>query len=327
MSETWVDALQDAWAELARHQVRTRQFRTQRLAPELPLDIYAALRAADDAPCLLVPTLAPASVFFEVGGMRLSSAPNDDGPLLVLSLEDHEQADLFVTVCSDAIQVAALEVKADSLAAFLSRLGAWRRFLKERRTGLSRHEVIGLIGELMVLRRLVLTDPTLQEAWAAPADGLHDFDRQGHALEVKSSLGVATSLRISTLDQLDDAGLRLLDLLHVRLVETADGQSLGALIEEIEAVLPGDGARRAFSNALLRRGLMPDDVGARAAPVVELRSLSAFRVGSTFPRLTRAGVPGAIRDAEYDLELRGIDGHTVDVDVVFSAFSRGGANG
>jgi hypothetical protein len=187
--------------------------------------------------------------------------------------------------------------------------------------------VVGLLGELMVLRRLILASPSLQETWVAPADGLHDFERQGHALEVKTSLGVATSLRISTLDQLDDTGLRQLDLLHVRLIETPEGQSLGALAEEIEQALPGEAAKRAFSNALLRRGLMPDDTGARAAPVVEQRSLSAFRVGPTFPRLTRAAVPGAIREAEYDLELRAIDGHTVDVDAVFSAFAGGVADG
>lgn len=327
MSELWVDPLQRAWAELGRHPPQTRQFRTQRLAPELPLDIFAALRAADDAPCLLVPTVVPASAFFEVGGMRLSSAPGEQGPLLVLSLEDPDRADLFVTVCSDAVQAAAVEGEADSLAAFLSRLDAWRRFLKERRTGLSRHEVVGLLGELMVLRRLILASPSLQETWVAPADGLHDFERQGHALEVKTSLGVATSLRISTLDQLDDTGLRQLDLLHVRLIETPEGQSLGALAEEIEQALPGDAARRAFGNALLRRGLMPDDSAARAAPVVEQRSQSAFRVGPTFPRLTRAAVPGAIREAEYDLELRAIDGHTVDVDAVFSAFAGGAADG
>jgi hypothetical protein len=327
VNEAWIDALKGAWTELARHPARTRQFRTQRLAPELPLDIYAALRAADDAPCLLVPTVAPASAFFEVGGMRLSSAPGQEGPLLVLSLEDPERSDLFVTVCSDAVQAAAVEGEADSLAAFLGRLDAWRRFLKERKIGLSRHEVVGLLGELMVLHRLILADPTFLGTWVAPADGLHDFQRQGHALEVKTSLGVATSLHISTLDQLDDAGLRQLDLLHVRLVETPEGQSLGSLIDEIEQALPGDGARRAFSNALLRRGLMPDDVGARGAPVVEQRNLAAFRVGSTFPRLTRSAVPGAIRDAQYDLELRGVDGHTVDADAVFSAFAGGGADG
>jgi hypothetical protein len=325
VSEVWADALRGAWAELSRHPARTRQFRTQRLAPELPLDVYAALRAADDAPCLIVPAAVSPSALFEVGGFRLSVAPGEDEPLLVLSLEDLERSDLFVTVCSDAVQAAAQEGDPDSLAAFLSRLDAWRRFLKERRTGLARHEVIGLLGELTVLERLLQSDPTNLAAWTAPFDGLHDFEREGHALEVKASAGVATSLRISTLDQLDDVGLRALDLLHVRFVEAPDGRSLGDTVAEIERILPDDVSRRAFSNALLRRGLMPDDAAARAAPVVSLRGLAAFHVGAGFPRLIRSGVPTAVREVQYDLELRALDGHAVDVDAVFSAFLGVGA--
>lgn len=325
MSDVWVDPLRGAWAELSRHPARTRQFRTQLLDPALPLDVYAALRAVDDAPCLIVPAVVAPSALFEVGGFRLGAAAGEDGPLLVLSLEDLERSDLFAKVCSDAVEAAAREGEADSLAAFLTRLDAWRRFLKERRTGLARHEVVGLLGELTVLERLLASGAGTLVTWTAPLDGLHDFEREGHALEVKASAGVATSVRISTLDQLDDGGLRSLDLLHVRLVETPDGRSLGDMIAAIEAMLPDDIARRAFSNALLRRGLMPDDVAARAAPVVALRSVSAFHVGPGFPRLIRSGLPAAVRDAQYDLELRSLDGHAVDSDAVFAAFLGGGA--
>ena len=325
MSVAWVDALRGAWAELSLHPARTRQFRSQQLAPELPLDIYAALRAADNAPCLLVPTTVPASALFEVGGMRLASASSEDGPLVVLSLEDLERSDLFVMVCSDAVQAAAQEGEADSLAAFLARLDAWRRFLKERRTGLSRHEVIGLIGELLILERILQADAALLATWTAPVDGLHDFERCGHALEIKASAGVATSVRISTLDQLDDEGLRALDLLHVRLIEAPGGRSLGRVIQAVADLLPDDPARRAFDNALLRRGLMPDDGTARNFPVVTLRSLSAFRVAPRFPRLVRAGLQAGIREVQYDLELRALDNYASDVDAVLSGFTGDGS--
>ena len=323
MSEVWADALRVAWAELSQHPARTRQFRTQLLAAELPLNVYAALRAADDAPCLVVPAIVAPGTLFEVGGFRLSASPGEDGPLLILSLEDLERSDLFVTVCSDAVQAAAQEAESDSLAAFVTRLDAWRRFLKERMAGLARHEVVGLLGELIILEQLLSADSGHLSTWTAPFDGLHDFEREGHALEIKSSAGVATSIRISTLDQLDDNGLRSLDVVLVRLVETPAGRSLGDVIGAIEAALPDDVARRAFGNALLRRGLMPDDDAARAAPVVDLRSLTAFHVGPGFPRLVRSGLPTAVRDAQYDLELRALEGHAVDANAIFRAFQGG----
>lgn len=325
MSEVWVDLLRKAWAELSLHPARTRQFRSQLLTPDLPIDVYAGLRAADDAPCLIVPAAVQASTLFEVGGMRLGAATGDDGPLLVLSLEDLERSDLFVTVCSDAVQAAAQEDKGDGLTAFLARLDAWRRFLKERRTGLARHEAVGLIGELLVLERILQMDSSQLTTWTAPTDGLHDFEQSGHALEIKSSAGVATSLRISSLDQLDDEGLRALDLLHVRLIETPEGRSLAEVIQAVADLLPDDPARRAFDNALLRRGLMPDDSAARTSLVVALRSLSAFRVAHGFPRLVRAGLQAGIREVQYDLELRALDNFASDVDAILSRFTGDGA--
>src|SRR5690606_37856238 len=128
-------------------------------------------------------------------------------------------------------------------------------------------------------------------------------------LEVKTSLGPASVLRIATLDQLDPSGLRRLDLVHVRLVETPDGRSLGNVIAAVERALPDESARRAFANALLRRGLMPDDLAARSAPLIDVRAFSAYAAGESFPKLVRTTVPGAVQDAEYSLELRAIDGH------------------
>lgn len=325
MSVEWQDVLRAAWAELSRHPARTRQFRTQRLSPTLELGAYAGLRAADESPCLLIEAdVAPASLF-EVGGMRLNTYPGDNGPLLVLTLEDADRADLFATVCADAVAAAANAPPDEALPQFLARLDAWRRFLRERRAGLTRNETVGLLGELLLLERLMHADGSTLATWTSPDDGLHDFLVRGQALEVKTSLGSTSALRISTLDQLDPSGLRRLDLVHVRLVETPDGRSLGNVIAAVERALPDDGARRAFANALLRRGLMPDDLAARSVPVIDVRSFTAYAVGERFPKLVRAVVPAAVQDAEYSLELRAIDAHTIDFEAAITEFARGPA--
>jgi hypothetical protein len=323
VSSSWLEVLRAAWAELARHPARTRQFRTQRLSPDLALNAYAAIRAADDAPCLLIEAEVPPASLFEVGGMRLNAYPGEVGPLLVLTLEDATRADLFATVCADAV-AAAEEAPADqSLPRFLARLDAWRRFLRERRAGLTRNEAVGLLGELLILARLLQSDRTMLSTWVAPDDGLHDFMLRGHALETKTSLGSASSLRISSLDQLDQVGLRRLDLVHVRLVEMPDGRSLGAVIAEIVQLLPNEPERRAFANALLRRGLMPDDSAARSAPVATTRAFAAYSVDDAFPKLIRVTVPSAVQEAEYSLELRALSAHSIDFDILIEQFAGG----
>lgn len=324
MSSAWAQVLRDAWSELARHAARTRQYRTQSLSSEFPLDAYAALRAADDAPCLLIRSEAPPGSLFEVGGMRLGVDRDERGTLLLLSLEDTARSDLFTTVCADALAAAGSDSE-EALALFLVRLDAWRRFLRERHAGLSREETVGLIGELVVMERLLTSRPDFLASWKAPEDGLHDFEAGGHALEVKTGIGPASQLRISSLDQLETSGVRRLDLVHVRLVEDPAGRSLADLVEAIELQLPDEASRRLLANQILRRGLMPDDDVARTRPRVRLRNVEAYTVGDSFPRLLRSSVPTAIAEAMYALEVRAISGHSVDPDDTFNLFTAGSA--
>ncbi|MDZ5698642.1 PD-(D/E)XK motif protein [Chelativorans sp. M5D2P16] len=319
----WQQTLRAAWEELGNHVPQARQYRTRRLPAIAALNVHAGIRAVDNAPCLVIDAYAPADALFELGGMRLAHTRGDEGALLVLSLEDVERLDLFATVCADMLQAAAGAPLSEGLEVFLARLAAWRRFLRESRAGLSRNETVGLIGELTVLRRLIEHNAQLLSSWAAPEDGLHDFTLSGHALEIKATLGPATVLSVSSLDQLDTGGLRRLDLLHVRLVEAPDGECLEQMIGEINDRIPSEATRRAFENALLRRGLIPDDMNARSAPRVIIRNLSGFTVDAGFPRLVRASVPSAVTEANYRLELSAIERHAIEAEAVLAEFARG----
>jgi Putative PD-(D/E)XK family member, (DUF4420) len=324
MSTSWPDELRTAWGMLREHPAQAREYRTRPLTGEFPLDAYAALRAADDAPCLLIRSEAPPGSLFEVGGMRLSVDRDERGTLLLLSLEDTARSDLFTTVCADALAAAGNDAE-EALDLFLVRLDAWRRFLRERHAGLSREDTVGLIGELVMLERLLSSRPDFLASWKAPEDGLHDFEAGGHALEVKTGIGPASQLRISSLDQLETTGVRRLDLVHVRLVEDPSGRRLADLIEAIELLLPDEASRRLFANQILRRGLMPDDDVARTRTRVRLRSVEAYTVDDSFPRLLRSSVPTAIAEAMYALEVRALSDHSVDPDATFNLFTAGSA--
>lgn len=319
----WLDVLDDAWNELAQTAPVGRQYRTRLISTDVPLDILAGMRATDSAPCLMLQTEPAPETLFELGGMRLSITSDQSGPFLVLSLEDTSRGDLFATICADVVAAAAQAGAEDALGRFLARLDAWRQFLRERRSGLSRPETIGLMGELLVLEQLLAVERQSLAAWKSPEDGLHDFETNGHALEVKTGLGPSSSITISKLDQLDSTGLRRLELLHVRLVELPGGRCLQDIITAIVGMLPDDASRRAFENALLGRGLMPDDDSARLAPRVQQRSIDAYSVSDAFPRLLRGTVPIAIIEATYTLEIRAIAGFAIDAGTLLDAFVQG----
>jgi len=316
----WHKELSVAWEKLARSDLGRREYRTVRLSSALTLDIHAAIRAADGAPCLILEMSVPVQAFFEVGGMRMMPLASDGRDSVLLVLEDFNQRALFITLCADIIAASDGDSSETALARLLERLEAWRAFLRERRSGLSRSEITGLFGELIILRRLISIEPRLAETWQAPVDGLHDFVNAGHALEIKSSLGTATRIGVSGLDQLDTSGLARLDIVQIRMAETREGESIGEIITDIEAGLPDQASRHAFLSALIRRGLEPGDE-ARNRPRVHVVSARAFTVGEGFPRLTRQDVSVAIREVTYWIESSALEPYEQDLSSTLKLFS------
>ncbi len=318
-----LDELNRAWDQLSKVPPIALQYRTKVISVSTVLELRAGVRANDNSPCLILQTSPPPDALFELSGMRLHSVPDDSGPLLVLSLEDPSRRDLFSTICADVVDTASQAHEDSALAQFLARLGAWRQFLRNKRVSLSRSEAVGLIGELLVCERLTETDSNFIGTWKAPFDGLHDFESSGHALEVKTSLGPASVVTISKLDQLETTGVRRLDLLHVRLIESSSGRSMGDIINSLGQLLPEETGRRGFENLLLQRGLLPGDDIARSVPRVRLRTIDAYGVTDGFPRLVRSNLPTAITEATYTLEVRSISAFAVDTATTFDLFHRG----
>lgn len=321
-------ALLEGWQALSNVAPGDRLFRTRRLSRPLGLDLRIGLREIDAAPCLVIlpGTLGEAISAFETAGLRLSRAADPAGVLLILSLEEPSRRDLFAEICSDCIRSVLLaenQGMGDLLAVLAARLAAWRSFLRDKAAGLSLREIVGIIGELLVFERLLapLNEPGADAVmhWKSPNDGLHDFELAGHAVEVKASLGSTQRLHVSTLDQLDGAGLASLHVAHVRLIEAADGDTLKQIAARIAARLSGEPARGAFANALLRRGVPPGP-SPNTAPRVFCAGIDVYAVREGFPRLRRADVALGITEAEYQIELRALRSFTVDADAVLARF-------
>jgi len=322
-------ALLDLWRELSLVAPGDRLFRTRRLSRPRRLDLRAGLRETDGAPCLVVaPGAAGETVgTFETAGLRLSRAGDPGGVLLVLSLEESARRDLFAEICSDCVRSVLRgedDGEDDLVSVLAARLSAWRAFLRDQSGGLSRHETVGIIGELLLLNQLLDHGSDAVGIWKAPDGGLHDFELSGYGLEAKTSLGAARRLHISTLDQLDDAGLASLHVGHVRLVEAADGETLAQIADRIEVRLGGERARRGFRNALLRRGVLPG-----AVPDDELRvrciGIDFYAVSEGFPRLCRAEIALGIVEADYQIEVRALSEFHAEEAAVFGAL-RGAGN-
>lgn len=169
-------------------------------------------------------------------------------------------------------------------------------------------KIYGLIGELVVLRSLAKIAPSAVDAWTGPYEQRHDFRRRENALEVKtSSRADATTVSISSCEQLSEPTGGSLTLVHVKMERTDKGDLFVAgLVSEIVDC----GVQR----TVLEKGLAalgcfnpgsPDWNRIRCG----LEGLTAYRVASGFPRITatqfsKGMVPDGIDSIVYSVDLR-----------------------
>ncbi len=111
---------------------------------------------------------------------------------LSLRLENREYMDIFASLCADLadnLSGATADMREVALAAFLDR---WTRFFERYGLhGLLPEKRQGLFGELYWLRVLLENDigcMKVLSSWRGCERGYHDFEINGHVVEVKTTM-------------------------------------------------------------------------------------------------------------------------------------------
>jgi len=323
MSDALLGAVRTAWREAAAGAPGARAWRAVRTSCAGPLAVLAAIREADGALSVLFESAiecAPAARGrFEADGISMLEERNypERTYRIAVALERSDLENIFGIVIVDLIEAAGTQpAPAVAIASLFSRLSAWQAFLRARHTGLGRESIIGLIGELLTFRRASAAAgwTAAVDAWKGPAGGLHDFVRRGRAIEVKTGAGVASAVEISSLDQLEDAGLTTLLLAHVHLAEAPAGLSLPGLVSAIADELQQQApeALHGFRDALLASGYADVDADLYLGRTYQQIGTRYYVVSPGFPRLTRSSVSQGVTEAHYRLDLRAIQPHILD---------------
>lgn len=326
-----------AWESLSAGAPGAREWRALRVDLAHKLDVFAAIHEVDrvrsvlfECPVALAPTWR---LRFESEGLRLvDDRDGADGiRRIALSLERLELDEVFVVVAEDLIDSSrAAGDPQEAITALGARLSAWQTCLKLRRDGFDEERILGLYGELVALERVaaVVGIARAVAVWTGPERGLHDFEAGSFALEVKTSRGASSAVRIGSLDQLDPSNLRELVMLRVAVVPDDAGEGLDDLITRTRAAADsaGSSVRRATDQRLLMSGYV--DLGERDTRFERfaVAAIEAYRVADAFPRLTRESVPAAVLSAEYRLDVTAAAGSLLaadDVPVLFEQFREG----
>ena len=187
-------------------------------------------------------------------------------------------------------------------------LNRWRELIeREIPNLLSEERLLGLFGELHILRRLAEETSDAVAMWTGPLGSRFDFQRYTRALEVKTvAAGTDTSVHIHGVDQLEPppGGTLHLWVLSVER-RSATGESIPALIARIRE--RGVDAL-ALSSKLHSAGYAEHDELHYAEVLFSVLGEQVFRVDSAFPRIVResfnAGdLPPRVGSLRYTIDL------------------------
>ena len=240
--------------------------------------------------------------------LELAFRSIQNGHAFVLALKDRSQAEIFETLCQDAIGASeSAEDSKEALARFLLRTRRWHYLLRSGRTmSLSVEEQRGLVGELAFLKELSssLGAESAIDTWKGPYGAAKDFEFMGVAVEVKARrTGSKPLIGISSHDQLSDVPLSKL-FLRITNIESEivpEGQDLHGYVQEIEQLFEDwPNAFAAWEQAILATGYDPnDDYDDRRW---RLCGSTDYEVVEGFPRIS-SPVPFGIDNVKYTIDL------------------------
>lgn len=203
----------------------------------------------------------------------------------------------------------------------LERVVAWQLFMQPPRNGpLSIEAQTGLFGELRFLDQLLdrnMPGQLAVDAWDGPMHGAQDFRINDGGVEVKSSTAAEGFVaKIQSLEQLDDGEASPLFLVAFRLEASTGGCTLPELVGILRQRLDADGSRAMFDRKLLAVGYHDDHAESydRCLTVTETR---IHKVDTGFPRLFRGNIAHAIRRANYEIDIDGLDAPLVEEAALF----------
>ena len=265
-------------------------------------------------------------------GLRVEAVPAEDGlrERLVIRLTDGVQREVFQRFCADIVEATRLaHSEEEAIERFVTRTWRWHRLLRGGRDGrLSDEEQKGLIGELRVLENHLLPVMGTADAvrcWVGPLGAPQDFQIAWIRLEAKVRAPQASTVGISSLQQLDSTGIKHLYLHATEVAEALEDSASAVTITDVasrtrDAIAARDkSVTICFEERLSATGFdWNDDYSDRRWLIGEE---SLFEVAEGFPRITPAMVPAGVEYVKYAIKLPKCESFRVEMTDLAQAIS------
>jgi hypothetical protein len=272
-----------------------------------PCDLYLGIDV-HDAPLLMLLSSSSVEQIPRLRALRVSQNLRQDGKFaVIISLTAIELFHPFSYVCEDLVEsMCRVTSTGDEAHLLLRRLEKWRRLLEATKKGLSQSQLLGLIGELLFLEKLIpqLGPLAAMESWLGPTGAAQDFQNGGRLFEIKVCAIGSHTVTINSLEQLHTSSTPT--SLVVFSVGASANDSRGVftaniLVHRVRNLLGRNGPLSDFNLKLAELGYDESQPECDSTFIVE--KVRAFNVTGSFPRLTPVLVPKGIASAIYCLDL------------------------
>jgi hypothetical protein len=202
---------------------------------------------------------------------------------LALKCNRFDLADVFTGLAANLIVRIASSAPQAVLEDVVVILEEWRALLGVG--GRLQDDCCGLVGELLMLRRLACSYPERAwRSWEGPRGGRHDFRFGLGAIETKTTLRpTAKVVSINGLTQLEAPLGGKLHLVFIRLERVPSGAfSLSSIFNDVVAA----GVPKGELQSLWEDAEFTDLDDAESRQTYELREMSVYQVLPGFPRIT-----------------------------------------
>lgn len=183
------------------------------------------------------------------------------------------------------------------------------RRLVSRNGGLlpSEEEILGLAGELLLIRKLVKVNQSLWQGWNGPLGSARDYSWGTIDIEAKASRMAGDSkLTVNGLDQLEPEEGRELLIQHCVLSDNPTGMiHIPGLVDEIRERISDP---EAFDDRLVTAGYLSEQRELWLEHRFTLHGTTMYRVCEDFPRIRKSdfpegALPAGISKLRYDIML------------------------
>lgn len=171
----------------------------------------------------------------------------------------------------------------------------------------SEDEILGLVGELLLLKRLVSASPHLWQGWNGPLGSARDYSWGTVDIEAKASrMAGEARLTVNGLEQLDPEEGRDLLIHHSVLTNNPVGTiDVPGLVDEIRVQISD---LEGFDTRLVSAGFLSEQRDLWLEHRFTLHGSHIYRVSEDFPRIRKSdfsdgSLPAGVAKLRYDIML------------------------